>query len=439
MRQIQTDENQHGYPVIAVYDKRGQCVTEYPHPTFHHDPYRFAAKFPLSWSELTPEQQRLPKKVRWCISFTQRMGATPSVFMRSLNRAMYVAWVEPYADLAREYAIVYSREYKRPVYSSNKVRKLHNTADLLWQAKADGVDNITPWIFLLEKDPKELREYFGKGLWKRLAHNSKTRNALIANQAGRFLDPDTIAKRIMRISQVPSTLLKCNRIPWGTRYAEGLGKIAVECAPTLKAASSRLQSVVWRTTVTDTLRMLDRLGRPLPNYKGWSDEDWFRLHDGLSIEVTRQGDPNYDKPHLDVKVPTINAAGFEVVHLASNMELAQEGAAMHHCVASYRDLCQNRTYIAFSIKQGGKRVATLGLTLRPGTPPHSPFGDMIRSVLRAEYDQCYGPCNKDVMGICDIVPIDLIKLVIRHVNGLMLVPIDARLARHDVPLLGRAF
>ena len=76
--------------------------------------------------------------------------------------------------------------------------------------------------------------------------------------------------------------------------------------------------------------------------------------------------------------PAAKQGAFEIVPIVTAMDLYHEGQAMHHCVATYADRVREGACYVFSVRQSGKRVATVSLS---------------RHRARVGIDQVRGPCN----------------------------------------------
>lgn len=79
---------------------------------------------------------------------------------------------------------------------------------------------------------------------------------------------------------------------------------------------------------------------------------------------------------------------YQVVPMTSGIALAEEGAAMRHCVAGYATICAGHGHRIFSIRRNGDRVATLEIGPRQQGP---------RNLIAAyEVFQVRGKCNHPV-------------------------------------------
>ena len=108
-------------------------------------------------------------------------------------------------------------------------------------------------------------------------------------------------------------------------------------------------------------------------------EEMHRWHSRLTVERALRGSPITPETVMDFgKHPDIASVdGFAFVALRTPLSLAEEGAAMRHCVATYiNDVMRGKCSIV-SIKRAGDRIATLELR-----------GGLI--------NQIKGHCNADV-------------------------------------------
>jgi hypothetical protein len=78
-------------------------------------------------------------------------------------------------------------------------------------------------------------------------------------------------------------------------------------------------------------------------------------------------------------LPATTQGPFQIVPLTSAIDLFHEGAAMHHCVASYADRVRAGETYVYSIRREAKRKATVSI----GRDPRGGF----------YVDQIRGPCN----------------------------------------------
>lgn len=123
-------------------------------------------------------------------------------------------------------------------------------------------------------------------------------------------------------------------------------------------------------------------------------EQW---HEALAnAQISATGDGKYDRHVPYTGFPSeVTVNGHDFVALQSLRALIVEGKAMHHCVASYyRDICSGQTRI-YSVREGGKRLATCEFRVLPA----------ISGQGRVRAVQIKGPCNnrpcETVIRACD--------------------------------------
>jgi hypothetical protein len=92
-------------------------------------------------------------------------------------------WLENIPNSIKMLVMCRFIHYTNPTINISILQKLYKNKEevlnLLKQADKDGLYNLIPFIFLFGLPPKELKKQLGKGLWKKIANNSKTRNKLV--------------------------------------------------------------------------------------------------------------------------------------------------------------------------------------------------------------------------------------------------------------------
>ena len=76
--------------------------------------------------------------------------------------------------------------------------------------------------------------------------------------------------------------------------------------------------------------------------------------------------------------PAAKQGAFDIIPIATAIDLYREGQAMHHCVATYADRVREGACYVFSVRQRGQRVATVSL---------------VRDGARILIEQVRGPRN----------------------------------------------
>jgi hypothetical protein len=346
-------------------------------------------------------------------SFTKEFGASPTACKKQINKAMMNLWVRPVENYTKEFAF----------RSKNKVcldtlHKIWEAKDTIEQVKEDGLDNILPFVVYTGCAPKELKRLFGKSAWKKLCKNSKTRNRYIARLMFRNIPMlgktyvGVLEKSVVRykyLLDLPSTILKKGRYSFAVDGAEGTymlkkGYVSIKEACTMFPSYNHARMM---HTIRDARRMANQLGAKFS--WDWDFDTISRKHEEFSEKITRQ---KYSKEvfkhtkHYPERKKKISY-GDVTAHLLDNAyDIAQEGAEMKHCVASYRYRAAEGRYAVYSIKDNetGKRISTLGLMLKNCGKD----GDLIWV-----YSQHYGPCNSHVERKDAN---EVVKLVLQNLN-----------------------
>ena len=251
-------------------------------------------------------------------------------------------------------------------YNNGLVKQAGESLRHIRQAEADGLLHLVPAIIVFKAPPAEIRGRVGGALWKRIAHNSRTRNERLMRTAWVSEDDDKYPDRFLRLLDFPSGVL--NAVHGG--FLADDEKIAACITP-------RKTPLVFQQTVhivRDTRNMLGRDFNP-----DWSLARMRREHDEASRNL-RRGKFS-DKPFAEPF--TYEAGGFTGTLLTSALEVALEGDTQHHCVGSYANIARCGEYAVIRIE--GKERATAGYR----------FGkDGWR------LDQVYGACNALVKAEC---------------------------------------
>lgn len=310
-----------------------------------------------------------------------------------LNAALYNTFIK--ANFPRETYFAMSRNGRRwNTFSPYMVDKAIKNKHLIDQAVKDGKINLIPLILEFEEDPQQLRKRFGKGLWKQLAHTSKTRMKLLAP--------------LMRAA--PEVIsLRTGILPLVSLYYSHSMEIN-ECLLTAAKIAPRIKDFDQTLDIVrDTMRMANRYGTEVN--LNWSWRRWQEVHDRKSWEIARDRYPS--AKFAEDCVFTQN--GYSFTLLNSQADIAMEGTTMRHCVASYAHTASIGNYAVFKIE--GKERATLGLTIGSAVGVDNPTGS---KVPHAMLQQCYGYCNQTISDELRATLPDIVRMyndLIRHGNG----------------------
>lgn len=286
-------------------------------------------------------------------AFSDKYGITAAKFKTVVNAKMLEVWYDPIKEHANRFAF-------------NNQKKLNPyTLAIIWeclpeieQAKKDGIYNIVPWIIQKGKNPQELKEEFGKSVWKKLAHQSMTRNKLLAAGSKRFHYRE---ENIQSALNLPSYILKRGAISrfqwnWTTEYLLKHGLLNgkhFKRSPENTRNQHRLVN-----TIQDTKRMAETLGRGFD--VSWNPEKMKEKHEEYThlIQLKKYSPEPY--AHLkDFCVKSVEHNGYVATILDSAALVHEEGKVMHHCVGGYAEYVAQGKYIVYSVTKEGKRSSTI--------------------------------------------------------------------------------
>lgn len=281
-------------------------------------------------------------------------------FNRRFQAANYWLWLGGRMDRGTENSLRHPGRNWR-YYNDDLVLSASKALPYVNEAERDGLHHLVPAIVIFQASPSSIRKEVGGASWRRIAHNSKTRNQRIMQVCGiRGLSRELF----VRLLDFPSGVLG------GVETGDADEVIAARLTPRKNAIAFRQTTSIVR----DTRRMR---GEVNPN---WSLARMRREHEEASREV-RKGKfsaKTFAEPW------SFSEGGFTAELLTSALDVAVEGDTQHHCVASYAGMCASQSYAVLRID--GKERATAGL--------HK-MGKAWR------VDQVYGACNMIVSEECN--------------------------------------
>lgn len=235
-------------------------------------------------------------------------------------------------------------------YDPRKVNKALKNLPLFEQAVRDKNTHLLPLMLYFEQDTQALKSRFGKGLWKKICSSSKYKLLDISM----YLDND------------PEWFYTRTSVRNKIKNRGSLALVAAKIAPSEKYARSTFDLVY------DTHRLARRHGEEVN--LDWSLPRWEREHERLTQKNLNENYSNvvFSLPHV------VELTGYTFTKLTTEKEIAEEGRAQHHCVASYAKRASSGSYAVYRIE--GLERATLGLLISTG-------GQHL-------FNQCYGSCNR---------------------------------------------
>lgn len=278
--------------------------------------------------------------------FTTTYGITPTNFKRKFNAIMQELWIKPVEKHLKTYAFSYAGKI-----APNKVIRLHENKRLIEQAEKDKLDNIIPFIYVSGKSPKELKEVFGKCLWKRLCKNSKTRNVLIGKiwmNNEEYINQTQTKEIISTLNQFPSKYLKR-----GFRSPYNFDDGGLYCIRNKMPSN-------FQYFYNDTKRMANQLGETF-NSK-WSPRKIKEKHEEFTSKINEKKYSKDTYPAVKDIAKRFTNKEFTAELLQSAYDIYTEGVSMRHCVGSYAGDVANGDYLVYSIRdKDNNRYSTLGI------------------------------------------------------------------------------
>jgi hypothetical protein len=278
----------------------------------------------------------------------------PKIPLR-FSAAMYNTFIKDNVPLEAYFAVK-RLGYHWKMFDTRLVNVAATKNHLVQQAVRDNTLNVLPLMLRAEKDTQELKAHFGKGLWKKLANTSKTRMTYLA----------PLVLRNPEWADIRSCILK---EAWTFEGGERYTVFAARLAP--KAGTFQHTF----NLVTDTIKMGDRLKEPV-NLK-WSYKRLEEEHNRMSRAILLG---KFSAKAFTEVVTYHEEEGYTFTLLNSQLDIAQEGKVMGHCVGSYARTAAQGQYAVFKV-EGNSERATLGLQ-------NGAFG--------FTFNQCYGKYNSKV-------------------------------------------
>lgn len=341
-----------------------------------------------------PERKATFRKIE-AMAFVKASGVRLGVFRRWLRGATYIAYIKGFEEALRGLVRPLGRKHEDFGLACGRyfVERIHSepkTRELVLQAQKDGLSKLAPLIIVTGMGPHELKEFMGKGQWKRVHAMSRKRIALISEailiSSGRtapIVRSSLIAairtgepwakETVGFICRAPSSILPdgVNTMAFcvirdeeklmveGTwqlavrwRKLHRFGEIAVCMADSIRMANATGEP--WAQDNQSTLKFMARLR---------SYEDLVAIHDRLAREqrermaarLAMQRGRHRNMPSgmriIEMfEVPEqAEIGGFLFKRLDKDTELLEEGNHMDHCVAGYWDSVARGECAIFSV------------------------------------------------------------------------------------------
>lgn len=273
-------------------------------------------------------------------------------FASAWNKIMLREWVMPHKQIADP--LCFGRYGIRGSlgYNPKLLVMLWERKELLLQCHKDGIMNIAPFVLHSGLAPKELKEQFGNADWKKITSNSLSRNKIFCNKFGAA---DRRMSRLML--DVPTTaLLKMDS--WrNVTYGAVLQEILAAKKERRLGKLTSWDITRLHVVVTDVERMAAQLDEPFNH--GWSYRRIERQHTIYQNAVAAK---RYGTDRIEYVCGPGSVVGeeFDLVLLDTPLQIAEEGNAQNHCVASYIwDVTKGECSIYSLRDKKGERLTTV--------------------------------------------------------------------------------
>ena len=319
-------------------------------------------------------------------------------FNRRFLAAQFRCWVEPYPILIKAHCRTVEHGGR---LSNILVERFYRYLPLILQARDDGLDHLISPILYFGCAPREIKRILGKGLWKALCRNSRSRNRLLfAHACGpwpwRVLPPygrvrlKDASVRLHAFNQLPTSLLKGSDQMDMFRHS---GIKGVQAWVSQQAIAQRCVSdeaaVMRLFHLYEDTYLMAREQQACFNPR-WSCRRMQEEHNHL---VQMQSLAEYsDEPFADIGhfVQDSVIDGVAVQLLRSPKAIAGEGLAMNHCVAAYSSTVHDGHSVLYSLTElDTHQRSTLEIRLSP-----SGISSSVSSCV--SLGQHTGPCNASI-------------------------------------------
>lgn len=299
------------------------------------------------------------------------LGVSVAQYVKQVKGAANRAYINPANHLIKRFCLrhvpIGGGKHSKCVIDPTMVDLVNNNADILREYIRDGNEHLAAFG-LLVGNANVAATTLGKGLWKRLCRNSKTRNDKICLAVCKCViqedTPDSLKAKIEHFLSTPTTLLQrlnnetlvisCSvATMWEIEAL--LPKIMKHLGgPMCKVKSSKVQHLL--TTINDTANMRDSFN---PNWsiKRMLSEHAAGVRDQIAKTYSKElfNSANFLTSRYEYK-------GCTAELLTSAFEVGVHGKEQSHCVGSYAEVAAAGMYAIYKIVDAEGVISTLGIT-----------------------------------------------------------------------------
>ena len=323
------------------------------------------------------------------------LGVSVAAFAKMLNGAMARAYITP------NYAYIKRFAYVRGYLNHAIAKLVISNKMLISEYCVDSNEHLAAFA-LLFGSAKTAKEACGKGLWKSLAKNSKSRNDIIAKTilesvCFSYIEEAAAVDMCRRLQTVPSSLLHLPQIIHISSILDNSVNKTIELIgkPLYKIQGPQVDKV--NALVRDCKRMLEDAYNPK-----WSLKRIMEEHDKESKRLQALKYTADEFPYCTVLPPTISGGidgkAFTATLVRSALDLNNLGVDERHCIGSYYRECARSSYVVYVITDDAEEMI-------------SSLGMYIHSVA---FTQHYHACNSPVEDTARIAFAETVATVVRE-------------------------
>lgn len=308
------------------------------------------------------------------------LGCSCNKFASMLNGAIVRAYITPNKMFIDRFATTWrfnlEKKRREPVRNGTCVLMVNNNASLGYEYIKDNMDHLAGFGVVFGWNAAKAKSIMGKNLWRRLCHNSKSRNDMIINTANLLSFEGDGHKKVHILESIPSTILgrATNVLAHlcDVEYRLGVQNVTRKVInyfnrPLHKICGDDIIGVT--NNIVDVNRMCEQSGKAFN--PAWSITRMLAEHNNLIKAVVLKDASKDDfvvtkflqNEYIDDK--------FKATLIKSEYDLKGLGVEQKHCVGSYAFPCNRLEYAVYTITDDTGLISTLGISAPWGKSGHT--------------------------------------------------------------------
>jgi len=307
---------------------------------------------------------------RSLLSVGDALGTSAASFARMLNGAMYRCHVVPNKDIHSRLA--YTGVFG---YNDQRIPNINAKIGIIRQYQKDGNNHLAGFGALIG-DAMQAKSLLGKGLWKKLCVNSRTRNDLIVHYGLSIIEscPKAVEdiKFLIDIAmKIPSTVLrKLSILSKLDIYTIQKISTKIDIIRLIRQRKKVPLSMIdadlisqTRNIIYDTQHMCKQLEEPFN--PEWCFKRMLEEHDIMTTKIAVLGTTTTPIPLLKPFSKIIRCGNdITAVLLDNSRKIVTHGVEMHHCVGSYVGRVIEGKYVIYKLNRKCD-ISTIGFAIDP--------------------------------------------------------------------------